>query len=632
MMPKATETNVTDDELRVLIRSNPDVWLETCGYIRDASGRKLRPRVNILQQRIAALYVSHLKKNHPLRSIGLKPRKRGYSTMVAAIQHSQINNFRHEGVIIGNKLETSDTVYRMMVYYAQNDDFRGEWGSAFTATTERLTYEHGGRVIQDTAKNGESIRGMTPQFIHGTETAHWENAGEVMIALLNAIPDSGFNCVFLESTPKGIAGEFFNIWQKARWPTDEECPAGQKGYWKQWAGLCPDQEQEAGGLAEYNYVRVFAAWYEFDDAMIRLTTETKKEIESSLDAASWYHGEQELIKVYGNEGPLGLRLGKQVTACDVWEQLAWRRMIIKSKCSGNPRIFDQEYPKDPKSCFLASGNPVFDSDSLAHLQVLSRAPIDYGQLNQVGSGVTWVPCSEQSAAFWRWEKPKVGCAYLIVADLAEGEDQTKGEDPDRHSVLVLRKAYRDPDQIQHRLKVVARIRPPNRMPIYALVELVWLLHLYYGRAILIPEMNNSGAAFILGARTKGIPIWQRHDIDPHSGKKRSYDGWRTTDTREYGGLRSAIIWRLHEVLRNMELDCHCPHILSELADFVDKGGRMEAATGHDDDCLALAIGVFNIESSTTFIEPITVTPLPPDLAALEREEEANARSGMAMRW
>jgi hypothetical protein len=31
-------------------------------------------------------------------------------------------------------------------------------------------------------------------------------------------------------------------------------------------------------------------------------------------------------------------------------------------------------------------------------------------------------------------------------------------------------------------------------------------------------------------------------------------------------------------------------------------------------------------------EPITVTRLPPDLARLERQEEANARIGMAMRW
>src|SRR5215472_19070390 len=99
-MQTTPEPNMTEDELRVLIRSNPAVWLETCGYIRDASGRKVRPRVNVLQQRIEALYISHLKKGHPLRSIGLKPRKRGYSTMVAAIHHAQINNFRHEGVII----------------------------------------------------------------------------------------------------------------------------------------------------------------------------------------------------------------------------------------------------------------------------------------------------------------------------------------------------------------------------------------------------------------------------------------------------------------------------------------------------------------------------------------------------
>src|SRR5262249_2987209 len=155
-----------------------------------------------------------------------------------------------------------------------------------------LSYEHGGRVIQDTAKNGESIRGMTPQFIHGTEVAHWENASEVMVALLNAIPDSGFNCVFLESTPNGIGGEFHTICQKARWPNDKECPPGQQGYWKQWEALCPNQEEEAGGLGDYNYVRVFAAWFEFDDARIPLTAEAKKEIESSLDGASWYHGER----------------------------------------------------------------------------------------------------------------------------------------------------------------------------------------------------------------------------------------------------------------------------------------------------------------------------------------------------
>jgi hypothetical protein len=173
-----------------LVRLRPAIWLETHGYIRDASGKKHRPRVNVLQRRIEAAYIEAQITQRPLRTIGLKPRKRGYSTMVAAIHHAQINNFQHEGVIIGNKLDTSDTVFRMMSFFAKHDEFRPRWGSAFTETTERITYQHGARVIQDTAKNGESIRGMTPQFIHGTEMAHWENADEVLVALLNAIQRS----------------------------------------------------------------------------------------------------------------------------------------------------------------------------------------------------------------------------------------------------------------------------------------------------------------------------------------------------------------------------------------------------------------------------------------------------------
>ena len=625
------KSSISAEQYRTLIRARPAVWLETHGHIRDVNGKDCKPKVNVLQRRIESLYVSALLKGKALRSIGLKPRKRGYSTMVAAIQHSQINNFQHEGVIIGNKLDTSDTVYRMMVYYAQTDEFKGKWGSNFTATTERLTYDHGGRVIQDTAKNGDSIRGMTPQFIHGTEVGYWENAEEVMVALLNAIPDSGFNCVFLESTPNGANGTFFDTWQKARWPTDEECPQGQEGYWKQWASLSPDQEAEAGGLEQFAYVRVFAAWYEFDDARVVLNESEKREIESSLDAASWYQGERQLIELYGNQGPKGLRLGKEAIDCDVWEQLAWRRMTIKGKCGGNPRIFDQEYPKDPRSGFLSSGNPVFDEDSLTHLQILSRVPCEYGQLNESEGRASWIPCSEESANFWRWEQPRQGCSYLLVGDLAEGEDQTKGDDPDRHSVLVLRRAYVEKDGTQHRMKLVARIRPPNRMPMYALIDLVWLLYLHYGRCEVIPEMNNSGAAFILGARAKGMHIWQRKDIDPHSGKRQERDGWRTTDTREYGGLRAAIIWHLHGVLRAKALDCHCPSVHGELVNFVDKAGRMEAGIAHDDDVLSLAIGVFNIDSATEFREPRVEVKLPWDIARLESEENMNS-GYMAHRW
>ena len=37
-------------------------------------------------------------------------------------------NFQHQGAIIGDKLETSDVVYRMIENFAANDGFAGSWG------------------------------------------------------------------------------------------------------------------------------------------------------------------------------------------------------------------------------------------------------------------------------------------------------------------------------------------------------------------------------------------------------------------------------------------------------------------------------------------------------------------------
>ncbi len=616
-----------------LIRLNPGVWLETHGWVRGVTGKLERPRLNILQRRILAIYLSRLLKGLPCRVVGLKPRKKGFSTMVSAIHYSQLQNYPHEGVVIGNKLATSEEIYGMIRLFAETDDFAGQWGSPFDANNDRIKWEHSAKLTQETANAKDTCRGKTPQFLHGSEVAHWEGADVSLTSALNALPDEGFNCAFLESTPFGATGTFAVQWNGARWPTADECPDGIQ-YWKQWASMCPDQAGDQSGLDDRNFVRVFAAWYEFEGSRMTLNEEQKQRIQDTLDGESWYEGERELIKVYGNEGPRGMRLGTEVSDCDVWEQLAWRRMIIQTKCKPkSTRKFDEEYPRDPKSCFLSSGHQVFDADALADIQIMCRTRPAYGQLDEREERASWIHMPEESSTFWMWEKPTVGCRYIIPVDLAEGEDQTKGNDPDRHSAIVLRDAYLDHNRCLHPIKVAARIKPPNRMPIPAFTRLVRLLSIYYGRCTVIPEMNNTGLAFITAYQMmpNPPPLWQRTEIDPHGGRQRRWTGWRTTDNAEYGGLRATIIWHLHEILRNRGLDCACPHIHGELVDFVDKNGRMEAGSGHDDDVLTLAIGVYNIAAATIYAEPVREFVLPPDLAAAERLESMS-QPGSAMRW
>jgi hypothetical protein len=989
-----------------LIRSNPGIWLETFGKIRDVKGRNVQPVMNILQRRFNALYVSRFLAGKPLRGILVKPRKRGASTVVGGAHYHQLMNFRHEGVIIGDKLDTSDIVFRMMQNYAETDGYRGQWGSDYTSTTEEMKWEHGSVLRQATARGKATVRGLTPQFIHGcvppgtpvivedgrvvaiedvvvgsrilthtgatatvidkigqenwkgpmiritpwlgesicftkghkiptrrgiveaqdvrlddelcmpirkiikkkkqcrlplgtkrrqnggrpatgegsiirldeetgfacgyylaegsikyskgfriavsfarhrtegafanrafaalkpfvssrrisdrknslataetfygaslagwmaenfgerdekvipdwvfeaseefcrglltgllagdgskgadvsggyacqkmvfvstraslamqirdiaaslgygwasvrskesgviygrnckkcwrviwngaaarslhdlvtgnkisggrkwvskyttsenaiwirvrkietgievpfmwdlsvdhddhtfrtpsfsignTEAAHWENPEETMDAALNAIPDSGFNVVLLESTPFGAEGPFFNTWKGGRWPKAEESPGG-KLYWKKWESLCPDQPPDASGLSESYFVRIFAAWYEFEDSHIRLTPEQKQEMERTLDAESWYAGEKKLMDLYLTDGPKGPRLGDEVVDCDVWEQLAWRRVTIKTKCRSSVRIFQEEHPDDPHSCFTSSGRQVFDDDALTHIQLLCRKNVDTGNVDDSKERAIWSTTGHDGATIHRWEPPKIGCRYLMSVDLAEGEDQTKGDDPDAHSALVWRDEYLDHNQVLWPIKLAARVRYGNRMPMIPFARLARALSSYYGNCMIIPEMNNSGMAFITALRAMTDkpcpPIWQRKERDPHSGIERAWDGWRTTDRAEYGGVRSTIIWHFHELIRNKKVEICCPHYHSELASFVDKKGRMEAGSGHDDDVISGCIGVYNIGSATTYSLTETQRFIPPEIAALEKLSEHT--DGLAMKW
>lgn len=613
----------------LLMRQSPEMWMENCGVIRLGSGRIAEPgtfRSNILQRRIFALQKARRAAGKACYAVGLKPRKKGFSTAVAALHYTTMAGQPCEGVIVGNKLETSDTVYRMVALFAERDRLakEGEWSSNVKVGAESMKWLHNSTLTLSTAHGKESIRGQTPQFVHGTEVAHWEQEDDVFLAVMNAVPDDPNVSVWLESTPKGRGGAFHSHWQGARWPTPEECPPEDAEYWKQWEAKCPDQPEAF--FAEWEFVRVFAAWFEFEEAALKLTQEQKLHIQATLDEKAWYHGERSLIEAYGQKNAATdvTRLGRVVVESDIWEQLAWRRMTIQKKCKSDPLKFDQEYPRDPHSCFLASGRPVFDGDALEHYAATIITP-EFGMLDsniaseqtdKGGEAVTWRLQHREDAIFSRWEAPRIGCRYLIVLDTAEGSDQAGGRDPDRHSCLVLRRAYTGTDGVPHVARVVARIRPPCNVPIHVLVEWVHRLHLHYG-ALVIVEMNSSGLAYITGARMRGTPLWKRVDPNPRSGKKEEKLGWRTTDTADYGGLRTAVIDRLGEILRDRALDVHCAQIVHELGCFVDKHGRKEAESGeHDDDVLALAIGMYKIDAALVYAEAAVERTMPGDLRAI----------------
>lgn len=604
-----------DPLVTTLARSSPAVWLTLCGLVEGHDGQPQQIVPNVLQRRIFAYWRACYNAGRPARIIGLKPRKKGFSTGVQTVHYWWMRTAGVKLGLLGHQDNAStDTIFKMVKFFAENDRLTdAQWGNTATKNTaDALEYSNGARVIRLTAENPAKVRSTTLQALSGTEAAYYAHSEKVFTAALNALGKGTFTSAAFESTPNGVTGAFYTQWKTARWPSPEECPDGTE-YWRQWESFQP-QTDTTGVPAEDVFVRIFAAWFEFDEkgaGWIRLTDEQKRAVRESLDAETWYFGEQELIDRYGHTGPDGvLRLGREVQQADVWEQLAWRRKTIQGDCNNDRRKFDEEYPSDPHTCFLSSGYPYFDADSITSLDRAVNTP---GIVPRTGvfewtdptrRAVRWRETAVANAIFTVWEPPIDGCAYCLSWDVSNGGNNTKGEDPDRHSILVWRRPYRDHTGRMHRIRLVARVRPPCLVPIYTAAEWAAMLATEY-QALICPEINGIGQAAVLELRHfPHVSICSTSGgQDPRTGRKVGTVTYGH-DTNPY--TRTAMLDFLHKLLREECVDILCPHVVYELRQFNNdpKVGKPQAPENeHDDDVLSTAIGMHWLDSAPVWRTP-----------------------------
>ena len=247
----------------------------------------------------------------------------------------------------------------------------------------------------------------------------------------------------------------------------------------------------------------------------------------------------------------------------------------------------------------------FDRAGLAHLEALSKQgspkPAD-GRIDPIDGGngkqVALVPCSHTDPSRWfRWWEPRIeGCRYLIVCDSASGAEQQKGSNnPDRHSVKVLRDAYIDKFGLPHKPAEVARIIPPCHFAIERLADYIACMSRFYGNCSVAVEANNTGLAVIVLLKTRGVPLFRRREGKPDNPIFK--DGFYT-----HGFIRPLMISELADAIYQKAFDIWCPHTVTEFTTFVTKPDGSEAAEGaaHDDDVLASAIGKQCLPSGTIY--------------------------------
>jgi len=330
-------------------------------------------------------------------------------------------------------------------------------------------------------------RGMTIHNLHCSEVSRWPRDGGETLASLRAAVVPDGEIV-LESTANGAAGIFYEEWQKAE---------------------------------EMGYTRHFFPWW-FDPSY-------KEDVKKGGPAFT--DEEKDLVEREGlSEG-----------------QIAWRRkcwQMLRGQAT-------QEYAEDAVSCFLASGECVFDMESIERGAARAGPAIE----------------SQENGRLVIWFPPDRGKQrqYIIGVDAAGG-----GSEGDYACAQVIERTMGLQCAEMH-----------GHFPPLELARRVVALGRRYENALVAVERNNHGYGVLAHLKDMGY-----ENIYQQGGQ----DGWLTSVV-----TRPAMIEHLAAVLvADPELFLS-PRLLGEFRTFVrHPDGHAAAADGTHDDCvmaMAVAHGV-----------------------------------------
>lgn len=579
------------DLLNAAIKSHCGAWWTTYGRIwgKDRTKGLIRPQMNYLQKKIQATVDRFNELEMPVRIQGLKPRARGSTTYFTALGYTDMRRNSTSGVFIGGQSDQTVGLWNMFNTYHKYDGFN--WGNTGEVTQRGATFSNGSRAKKETAKDVQAGIGDTYQLLHATEVARWaqygvSNAAAVMSNILKAVPLNANTSIFLESSAETAGGDFYERFCGA--VDAEDFLSGEKE------------------IAFGAYARVFAAWFQFDESALRLTEQQKDFVRRTMDGEEEYHGEKELIELYGRLDNNGvMHLGETVTEYDVWEQLAWRRYAIREECDRDIAIFNRDYPDCWQNAFMKSGRMRFNATGVAVIRKRKGPPPMYGMIEGPERGkVAWRNCDKIEAKFIIWEKPQANRRYILTVDPMTGESQAMGLDPDKHAAGVIRAGYFDASGKWVRPALVARVIP-CRWEIDMMDTAVWALARYYGPGLgckIAIEMNmDRGLTELL--KKRGANLYAREVFNRRETKTTTALGYKTDPK-----TREILITTLASAIREWDTPSHGidvwdPHAVEQLENFILKeSGRSEAGQGHhDDDVIMIGLGLELIEHATVYV-------------------------------
>ena len=432
---------------------------------------------------------SEYSRNCTRKNIVLKARQLGVTSYIAA--RFFVHTITRPGTVtvqVAHNQESAEEIFRIVHRFWENlpGGMRQDALVTSRANIRQIIFP---RVDSEyrvaSAADENAGRGFTIHNLHCSEVARWPRTGlEALTSLRAAVPPHGE--IVLESTPNGAGGVFYEEWQCA---------------------------------PETGYTRHFFPWW-FEEKY-SLPAETADFVARPITP------EEQALR-------------------DRWKlsdgQIAYRRFLYATLRG----LAVQEYAEDPISCFRASGECVFDLETINQRLEAIADPLE---ISDNGRLTIWYP-------------PQVPHQYIVGVDPAGG-----GTEGDYACAEVI-----DSLTGMQCAELCGHLTPRDFAG-----KVAQLARLYH-EALVAVERNNHGHAVLAN-----LQIGEQYANIYREGSK---DGWLTSAVS-----RPAMIENLAAILVEAPELFHSARLLAEFRTFVRQpDGSSRASTGAHDDCvMAMAI-------------------------------------------
>ena len=351
---------ISSEQLRARIErfyNDPRFRIENLFKILTAQTRKVIPlRFNEAQLRVYETHQWFREHLFPVRIVICKSRRAGLSTIVEALIYDDTTmNPNTHSLIVANQSKPSENVLGMCTRFWKNTPESIKFGELEIRVRPNLPPQFNNNPPKDklefdeplsskifvaSAKSLDAYLSFGFQNIHATEGGYYDDGHELFRALYPTLSDDAHSALYIESTPNGQTG-------RGAWFYEQVMDAHERR------------------TTEYGNMRlVFIPWHEMNHSFA-------KSFESDERRAAF--GDS----LNPNERDI-LRRFPHVSL----EQLQWRR----AKISGPPfnrdeDLFDQEYPSDLATAFIAGGSALFSRPTIKRLMATARDPYWVGDVH-----------------------------------------------------------------------------------------------------------------------------------------------------------------------------------------------------------------------------------------------------------